>query len=515
MQMIKVHQIIAGKYKIIRCIGKGGMSKVYLAQDVRLHTFWAVKEVIKRGRIYVNSLHTEAKIILQLHHPALPRVVDILEDDDTICLVMDYIEGHTLNELGKQEEDVVYDWAIQVTKALLYLHNQDPPIIYRDMKPENIIVTQDGHIKIIDFGTARTYKESQNKDTVVLGTKGYAPPEQYINQTDVRSDIYALGMTLYFMLSQKHPNAFCKEEVFASKSLQAIVCKCVEVHPENRFQNCEELLEALKNPQKLHKKSEQYRNIALFFLVAAILMGGKTMYSHHQQYEVLLKTSLATSYEEKLKRYEEAIHLFPFKMEAYEKMLETFEEDGLFSETEANLFLDVYNAYHAKFNPNSKEVAQLNYHIGRLYFNYYPEPFSSRILKASSFFEENHKRNIEFKQKQVCEAYYEICKFYKLYIFQSIYVDEASKSDYETILENSKTRRKQIQKESVYDQLAYLNALYMFLYDQKESMQQVHISKRWIETYMKNIYTEVSQMKVQKEASKKLKAEIMQLGGIP
>ena len=162
----------------------------------------------------------------------------------------------------------------------------------------------------------------------------------------------------------------------------------------------------------------------------------------------------------------------------------------------------------------STSVLNLNYHVGRMYFNYYPDIFSARILKAYSFFEENHKQSEDFEKKNVSEAYYEICHFYKQYILQSIYTDEASKKDYEEMIKKSKRRLKQMEKENVNDQIAYCNALFMFLYDQEETMRQVHVSKRMTEAYMQEIYEKVSHMKVQKETSIQLKEEIIHLGEI-
>ena len=204
--MTHVGTIIEGKYEILKEIGRGGMSVVYLANDTHLNRNWAVKEVRKKGNgkndeIVVNSLLAEANMVKRLDHPALPRIVDIIDNGSTIYIVMDFIEGESLdkilNEYGAQPEDKVIEWAMQICDVLSYLHSQKPPIIYRDMKPANLMLKPNGNISIIDFGIAREYKEQNLADTTVLGTKGYAPPEQYSGQTDPRSDIFALGMTIY------------------------------------------------------------------------------------------------------------------------------------------------------------------------------------------------------------------------------------------------------------------------------------------------------------------------------
>lgn len=267
--MAEIGSIIDGKYNILKEIGKGGMSVVYLAIDVRLNRPWAIKEIKKHGigkhnEIIINSLLAEANLMKQFDHPALPRIVDLFDDGTSIYVVMDYIEGESLErvlqEYGPQPEELVIEWAKQLVNALSYLHNQRPPIIYRDMKPANIMLQPDGKIKIIDFGIAREYKKESVADTTILGTKGFAPPEQYIGQTDPRSDIFALGMTLHYLLTGADPRS---GEIYLpvrqwnsqlSEGIEAIIDKCVQPALENRYQNCKELLYALENLEQLSSK---------------------------------------------------------------------------------------------------------------------------------------------------------------------------------------------------------------------------------------------------------------------
>ena len=166
--MAEIGNVIDGKYEVLREIGRGGMSIVYLAMDTRLNKQWAIKEIWKKGNgkkdeIVVNSLLAEANLMKRLDHPALPRIVDIIDNGETIYVIMDYIEGESLdkilNEYGSQPEELVIGWAKQLCDALSYLHSQKPPIIYRDMKPANIMLKPEGNIKIIDFGIAREYKD--------------------------------------------------------------------------------------------------------------------------------------------------------------------------------------------------------------------------------------------------------------------------------------------------------------------------------------------------------------------
>ena len=191
----------------------------------------------------------EAGLMKDLDHPAFPRIVDIIDTDEYLYPVMDYIEGQTLeqvlNEYGPQDEKTVARWAIELCGALSYLHNQNPPIIYRDMKPSNIIIKPNGSLKIIDFGTARVFNPQKANDTVALGTRGFAPPKQYAGRTDARSDIYALGMTMKYLVTGNNPcleyssNTYETKQI--SESMQAIIDKCTEINPDNRYRSCEEL----------------------------------------------------------------------------------------------------------------------------------------------------------------------------------------------------------------------------------------------------------------------------------
>ena len=200
--MAYLGDVIDGKYEILRELGRGGMSIVYLAMDKRLNKQWAIKEFRKdkddeNRRVALESLLKEANIMKKLDHPTLPRIVDIIDQDSTIYIVMDYIEGESLNKVldayGAQPQDAVIEWAKQLSEVLDYLHTRKPPVIYRDMKPANIMLKPDGTIRLIDFGIAREYKEGSTGDTEIIGTRGYAAPEQFgeKGQTDARTDIYS------------------------------------------------------------------------------------------------------------------------------------------------------------------------------------------------------------------------------------------------------------------------------------------------------------------------------------
>lgn len=289
--MTEIGSVIDGKYEILKQIGKGGMSYVYLSMDKRLNKQWAIKEIRKRGNskndeIVINSLLAEAKMMKMLDHPALPRIVDIIEDNETIYIVMDYIEGESLDkillEYGPQPEEIVIDWAKQLCDVLGYLHSKR--IIYRDMKPANVMLKPEGNLKVIDFGIAREYKEQNTADTTVLGTKGYASPEHYgARQTDARSDIFTLGMTLHHLLTGVDPRS--PDYMYASvrqwnpqlsDGIEAIIDKCTAISPEDRYQSCAELMYDLEHPDLITKdfKKRQKRRLGFFIAssAAAVIM---------------------------------------------------------------------------------------------------------------------------------------------------------------------------------------------------------------------------------------------------
>ena len=263
--MAKIGTLIDGKYEVLREIGRGGMSVVYLAMDTRLNKQWAIKEIARKANdanneIVVSSLLAEANLMKKLDHPSLPRIVDIIEEHDTIYVVMDYIEGEPLSKIlelyGAQDQDLVIEWGKQLCDVLFYLHNCEPPIIYRDMKPANVMLRPDGSVKLIDFGIAREYKRSKTADTESLGTRGYAAPEQFggKGQTDARTDIYCFGVTLYHLVTGLNP---CEPpyELYPIKQvnpnyydgLQYLIQKCTQMNPEDRFQSCDEIRYVLDN----------------------------------------------------------------------------------------------------------------------------------------------------------------------------------------------------------------------------------------------------------------------------
>ena len=398
--MAVIGDVIDGKYEILKKIGEGGMSSVYLAMDKRLNKQWAVKEITKRARdmnneIVIQSAIAEANMIKKLDHTALPRIVDIIDNGNMIFVIMDYIEGETLGSVinmeGAQPQEYVVEWALQLCDVLDYLHTRKPPIIYRDMKPENIMLKPDGNVKLIDFGIAREYKEHKTSDTVGLGTRGYAAPEQFggKTQTDARTDIYCLGMTLHHLLTGKNPSE-PPYEIYPirhwnpqlSTGLEAIVQKCINLDPAKRYQSCAELTYALYHYEELGAEyiASQRSKLRYFItttvamiicLVVGILGLGMKNYSNNSDYDnYIALAEKAPATDEKVSLYTQAIQVKPTDTEAYIDLLDAFKEDTIFTTEEESIFLNLVNSHLIELRQEA-DYPDLAFAIGKSYWYYY------------------------------------------------------------------------------------------------------------------------------------------------
>jgi serine/threonine protein kinase, bacterial len=212
--------VLKRRYRILRKIAQGGMGAVYESTDMTAPagTRWAVKEMSpaslpapERAQA-IADFRKEAQMLAALRHPNLPTVVETFEELGKNFLVMEFVPGHTLQNVldgtpGFLPEERIRVWARQLFDVMKYLHAQDPPIVYRDLKPANVMLLEGTErIKLIDFGIARFHKAGKSRDTEAFGTAGYAPPEQYgKGQTDQRSDVYALGATLHYLATKHDP----------------------------------------------------------------------------------------------------------------------------------------------------------------------------------------------------------------------------------------------------------------------------------------------------------------------
>ena len=413
--MLEIGSIIDGKYKILNKIGQGGMSVVYLAMNERANKQWAIKEVRKDGtkdyEVVKQGLIAETDILKRLNHPHLPSIIDVIDCDDTFLIVMDYIEGRTLDHWlkkeGAQPQERVVEWAKQICDVLGYLHSRKPPIIYRDLKPSNVMLKPDGKIMIIDFGTAREFKEQSIEDTKCLGTQGYAAPEQYggHGQTDARTDIYNLGATMYHLLTGHNPSLPPYEmypirqwNPALSSGLEAIVTKCTQRNPNDRYQSCAELMYALEHFDELdiEYRKQQKRKWGTFLaacsLTAVSLIGclgfkfaeNSTIKNSYDGY--LRAASNAATQEEKVDYYRDAINLDPSRGDAWLSLLDVFidgtgtGDGGLFTQEEDVQMKEILgytgsgnrtNESYLESNPEAYD--EFSFQMGLAYFYYYGE----------------------------------------------------------------------------------------------------------------------------------------------
>lgn len=265
--LLPAKTLLANRYSIVKRIAVGGMSAVYLARDTRLtNTHWALKEMShsvftdpKQREGALAAFRQEADLLTNLRHPLLPRVTDTFYHSGKQYLVMEYIHGKTLYEVVKTHKQKrltnkrVYKWLDQLCEVLNYLHTHQPPIIYRDLKPANIMIDKNDNIKLIDFGIARFFKTGKMKDTMAFGTPGYAPPEQYgRGQSDARSDIYSLGATIHFLLTGQDPsnNPFTFKPISqynrrVSPAFDQIIARCLVHEASDRWSSIRALQQAL------------------------------------------------------------------------------------------------------------------------------------------------------------------------------------------------------------------------------------------------------------------------------
>jgi len=262
---LKPGAILDNRYKIKRLIKPGGMGAVYEAYDERFdNRACAVKEMLdissnsEEEQYLIKRFKEEAEILNTLRHPNLPVVKDYFIENKRYYLVMDYIEGKDLKSILKDyrgvgiHENTVIHWSKQILDALDYIHNQSPPIVYRDLKPENVMLRNcDNRIILIDFGIARRiYPKSETKKTVI-GTLIYSPEEMFQGKAEPRTDIYSMGATMHCLLTGRIPkNPFDfkplrKVNPGVSIELEIIVMKALGRKPEERYKNATEMKKAL------------------------------------------------------------------------------------------------------------------------------------------------------------------------------------------------------------------------------------------------------------------------------
>lgn len=287
-----VGKILNSRYFVSKGLARGGFGSVYLAMDLKLPgKYWALKEMQEDNLpdVMEKSFRVEAEMLSRLEHPGIPRISDFFIEENRMYLIMDYVKGESLKKklkaLGEGKpfsEEQVINWAVSLCHILSYLHTRPTPVVFRDLKPDNIMITPEGDLKLLDFGISRVFLEGKTDTTYALLTQGYAPQEQWMGKAEPRSDIYSLGATLYHLLSGIHPKEIApnfppleeyKPDI--SPSLSRIISRCLEPKLTDRYQSIEEVKSELvgvnseknnKEKAKLHlNKAGDYENKGDYF----------------------------------------------------------------------------------------------------------------------------------------------------------------------------------------------------------------------------------------------------------
>ena len=295
MQCFPKNLVINERYQVVSPLGEGAMSAVYLVRDLqRPGALWALKELKQpqgnqeEREMALELFRREGSILASLNHPGLPRLIDFCGDGQHNYLVMERVKGNTLDTiLGGRVQPLRPEEAIpialQAAHVIAYLHAQNPPVIFRDLKPSNIMLTPSGRVRFIDFGIARFFDAKQGKDTQELGTPGFCAPEQYSGHSNLSSDIYSLGVTLYYLLTLKDPQSFnfkfpplSEINPDAPPGLDPILAKCLELDSSQRCQSASQLAHDLF---ELLRTMDHAPNASTRSLESALLS-----LSHHYKY---------------------------------------------------------------------------------------------------------------------------------------------------------------------------------------------------------------------------------------
>ena len=288
--------VLQQRYQILKVRGSGGMAVVYRARDLRFEKvsrICAVKEMTVHAPetrlrdLVVHSFEREANTLASLNHPAIPHIFDYFNESNRVYLVMEFVEGQDLEQLiddspAPLDPGRVIDWAIQICDVLGYLHSHEPPFVFRDLKPSNIMINEQGDVRLIDFGIAKVFERGQRG--TMIGTAGYPPPEQYRGFPEPRGDLYALGATMHHLLTQRDPR---QEPPFSfhehpirevnpkvSAALDAVVMKALEYDAAKRFGSAAEMQAALDAVNHLSTSPAPISTIALSPFEAAVTYDG-------------------------------------------------------------------------------------------------------------------------------------------------------------------------------------------------------------------------------------------------
>lgn len=424
------------RFRILKQIGSGGTSAVYLARHVRAGKLWAIKEIRIDARVGArvawNSLNAEIEILKRLSHPLLPRIVDVVEEPGRFYVIMDYFEGRPLGEVLARTEGLTATQTLKIGIALCdvlqYLHGLDPPVIYRDLKPANIILRPDGQIRLIDFGAAISYGRTPAVQ-ICDGTPAYAAPEQLQGCSDERTDLYCLGKTLYHIVTGCVPTALASTPV--KGSLSQIIRKCTARDPAARYASAAELKKDLY--RALLKESGRLRRLkqkCMVFAACILLMcasGGAGIWLRHgagkkvrDAYTAYMEEAVgAPSQEACTKALTQAMTVDPAREDAYLELLErVYLSDAVYTRAEDAAFQKILMTRGADGKTFSEALTggengmdYLHYRLGLAYYYCY-EGVGNKTLAFPHLKTASESGTLPLRRRELAERLSVISGYY-------------------------------------------------------------------------------------------------------
>lgn len=379
---LKAGEWIDDRYRIIRSLGKGGQGSVYLAVQERIYKFFAVKVMKKEEACFSPE---SIELWKRMSHRGIPEIVDVIETQEEICLVMEYIEGRTLNDVVNQEGIPslrhIISWGIQICEILEYLHGQKPPVIFGDVKPANLILQKD-RVVLVDFGSTVMLKSRGKR----IGTREYVPPwkKEKTWTEDVETDLYGLGKTLEFLMlgGQTDKGVSEKKTEGIPKSFRKILYGCTAEEGEKRYREVKECRAALEKQQ-----NRRWVLTALFLLsvitaaaAARSLCLENTAAGTACRYEALMTEAREEVIPVQRELFLEAIRLEPDREDAYMGLLENMLADGRLTKEEDICLRTILKesegdgkCHEEILKENGEGYAEVSYKIAMAYWYFYEE----------------------------------------------------------------------------------------------------------------------------------------------
>lgn len=420
------------RYFLMEMLGVGGTSSVFLAMDERIQRKRAVKIIRKTENHKDRFWEREGLMLKRFHHKNIAEIFDILEDQEFIYFVMEYVEGYTLRELletgGRFSCLQIIHLGIQICDVLEYIHGQKNPVIYGDLKPENLMLEKNGRLVLIDFGAARRWKEEN--EIPCWGTEKYASPEQKAGNenVDLRSDLYSLGIILREMSGENYlPGKEVQPQVM---EIEAVIDKCTRENPKERYQKIQDVRKALEKCEKKKEKNAGRHKKNLFFAgilwsLSLSFLGLSEIFSRqasvlfregYERYMTAGERNIAKK--DRITLFTKAIELNPWKEEGYFSLLREYREDT-FSREEYEGLLEILGrenkdgiSYESCFSQSPEAYGRFAFELGiTCYFEW--EGYGNKKYALSWLEQAKRQGGLTCEEKEVAQCLTDIAGYYE------------------------------------------------------------------------------------------------------